>query len=156
MNNHLKELIAIGKILAVTDFYKNGIQAACKPPDLIYLSFMQEVLQLCAIKEASDLSYGEKVIRNRVKQINKTIGLTFLDHIDAGIYHNSISFSKIVQGFNQEYYAIQKGIRLREFRKFKNLTIIEMAAALAVNPKNLQAWEAHKRDLPDNIYNQLN
>lgn len=150
-----KEAAALGRLVAIAAFYKQGEQNMPSNPDLGNINIIRELIDIYTKEENYDPTLSEKIIRNRIKQIDKTVGLGFLPQIDAGIYHNSLIFSKIVQGYAREQSAIEKGIRFRAYRKNANLTIIEMAALLNINPKNIQAWEAHKRDLPDNIFSQL-
>jgi DNA-binding transcriptional regulator YiaG len=110
---------------------------------------------LNSVSAADDLTYKEKVIRNRIKQIAKQIDLSTVE-ILGKMYHNQQSFSKIVIGYSKERNGLLNGLHLKNYRAQNNWTIIEMAKILNVNVKNIQAWEAHKRNIPENIVKKLN
>ncbi|WEV50242.1 hypothetical protein OZX61_12650 (plasmid) [Acinetobacter sp. ESL0695] len=131
------------------------------------LSTVQEMISFYAKKENPLKDQFDKIINNRIKQISKNIGTyssQFTQNIQTLLYffmennftYNDFSIEKILNSIRSEVLNIQRGIFIREFRYSQGLTILEMADFIKVNEKNIQAWEAHKRNLPVNIYNKLN
>ncbi|RCT89699.1 helix-turn-helix domain-containing protein [Acinetobacter baumannii] len=152
-----QEFTVIGQLLALVNYLQQEIIPEI--PDLTDISQIPALLNSVSsssVSTADELPYKEKVIRNRVKQIAKQTDLSTIKFLGAEMYHNRQSFSKIVIGFSKERNDLLNGLRLRNYRMQHNLTIIEMANRLNVNVKNIQAWEAHKRNIPENILNKLN
>lgn len=148
--NH--DFTVIGQLLALVNYLKqDNVPEIPNLSDLCYIPAL-----LNSVSAADDLTYKEKVIRNRIKQIAKQIDLSTLEILGAEMYHNQQSFSKIVIGYSKERNGLLNGLHLKNYRAQNNWTIIEMAKILNVNVKNVQAWEAHKRNIPENIVKKLN
>lgn len=148
--NH--DFTVIGQLLALVNYLKQD--NVPEIPNLSDLGYIPALLN--SVSAADDLTYKEKVIRNRIKQIAKQIDLSTVEILGAEMYHNQQSFSKIVIGYSKERNGLLNGLHLKNYRAQNNWTIIEMAKILNVNVKNVQAWEAHKRNIPENIVKKLN
>lgn len=148
--NH--DFTVIGQLLALVNYLKQD--NVPEIPNLSDLGYIPTLLN--SVSAADDLTYKEKVIRNRIKQIAKQIDLSTVEILGAEMYHNQQSFSKIVIGYSKERNGLLNGLHLKNYRAQNNWTIIEMAKILNVNVKNVQAWEAHKRNIPENIVKKLN
>ncbi|ELZ3581755.1 helix-turn-helix transcriptional regulator [Acinetobacter baumannii] len=148
--NH--DFTVIGQLLALVNYLKQD--NVPEIPNLSDLGYIPALLN--SVSAADDLTYKEKVIRNRIKQIAKQIDLSTVEILGAEMYHNQQSFSKIVIGYSKERNGLLNGLHLKNYRAQNNWTIIEMAKILNVNVKNIQAWEAHKRNIPENIVKKLN
>ena len=148
--NH--DFTVIGQLLALVNYLKQD--NVPEIPNLSDLGYIPALLN--SVSAADDLTYKEKVIRNRIKQIAKQIDLSTVEILGAEMYHNQQSFSKIVIGYSKERNGLLNGLHFKNYRAQNNWTIIEMAKMLNVNVKNVQAWEAHKRNIPENIMKKLN
>ncbi len=148
--NH--DFTVIGQLLALVNYLKQD--NVPEIPNLSDLGYIPALLN--SVSAADDLTYKEKVIRNRIKQIAKQIDLSTVEILGAEMYHNQQSFSKIVIGYSKERNGLLNGLHFKNYRAQNNWTIIEMAKMLNVNVKNVQAWEAHKRNIPENIVKKLN
>ena len=147
-----QDFTVIGQLLTLVNYLRQD-----NVPEIPNLSDLAHIPALLnSVSAADDLPYKEKVIRNRIKQIAKQTDLSTIRILGAEMYHNQQSFSKIVIGYSKERSDLLNGLHLKNYRAQHNWTIIEMAKILNVNVKNVQAWEAHKRNIPENIMKKLN
>ncbi len=147
-----QDFTVIGQLLTLVSYLRQD--NVPEIPNLSDLAYIPALLN--SVSAADDLPYKEKVIRNRIKQIAKHIDLSTIKILGAEMYHNQQSFSKIVIGYSKERSDLLNGLHFKKYRAQHNWTIIEMAKILNVNVKNVQAWEAHKRNIPENIMKKLN
>ncbi|EPX3531554.1 MAG TPA: helix-turn-helix transcriptional regulator [Acinetobacter parvus] len=148
--NH--DFTVIGQLLALVNYLKQD--NVPEIPNLSDLGYIPALIN--SVSAADDLTYKEKVIRNRIKQIAKQTDISTVEILGEEMYHNQQSFSKIVIGYSKERNGLLNGLHFKNYRAQNNWTIIEMAKMLNVNVKNVQAWEAHKRNIPENIVKKLN
>lgn len=129
-------------------------------PEIPNLADIESISSLLDLADTSsyNLDFKLKIIRNRVRQIVKESNIFVLKKNLSDIYsnsHNQQYFSKFVIGYAKERKNLLNGLILKNYRAKQDLTIVEMASMLSVNVKNIQAWEAHKRNIPENIVRKL-
>jgi DNA-binding transcriptional regulator YiaG len=96
------------------------------------------------------------MVQNRLKQLEDDTKTKIVDHnLDTFLNLDSNQLAQLTQAYNNERTAIKRCNVFKTIRLRKNLSIDEAADALQLNRRNLQAWEAHKKNCPIDAIKRL-
>lgn len=142
----------IGRLFAIEEL-ANPILAANKDNQVFSTPIDQTKLHntIAAIHTSAST-----MVQNRLKQLEDDTKTKIVDHnLDTFLNLDSNQLAQLTQAYNNERTAIKRCNVFKTIRLRKNLSIDEAADALQLNRRNLQAWEAHKKNCPIDAIKRL-
>lgn len=142
----------IGRLFAIEEL-ANPILAANKDNQTFSTPIDQAKLHntITAIHTSAS-----SMVQNRLKQLEDDAKTKITDsRLDTFLTLDSNQLALLQQAYNNERTAIKRCNVFKTIRLRKNLSIDEAAERLQLNRRNLQAWEAHKKNCPIDAIKRL-
>lgn len=142
----------IGRLFAIEEI-ANPILAANKDNQVFSTPIDQTKLHTALTATTTSAS---SMVQNRLKQLENDTKTKMVDQrLDTFLNLDSNQLALLQQAYINERTAIKRCNVFKTIRLRKNLSIDEAAEGLKLNRRNLQAWEAHKKNCPIDAIKRL-